>query len=71
MDFKLSRGLPGMPQLPPQFPTLLLVIGTLFAGFGLLLIWNEWLLRYLIAGVFLLMGALLLLAGVRTKRLLG
>lgn len=71
MDFKLNRGMPGMPQVPPQLPTLLLVLGAAFGGFGLMLIWNEWLLRYLVAGVFLLLGAILALTGLRAKRLLG
>ncbi len=71
MDFKLNRGMPGMPQVPPQLPMLLIVVGAAFAGFGLMLIWNEWLLRYLVAGVFLLIGGLLLLSGLRAKRLLG
>ena len=71
MDIKLNRGLPGMPQVPQQLPTLLLVIGAAFAGSGVLLLMNEWLLRWLIAGLFLLIGALLLLTGMRAKRLLG
>jgi hypothetical protein len=71
MDIKLNRGIPGMPTLPPQLPVLLFVLGGSSCGFGLLLIWNEWLLRYLVAGVFLLLGAVLLLTGLRAKRMLG
>jgi hypothetical protein len=71
MDIKLNRGLPGMPQIPSQLPTLLLLLGGGAVGFGLLLLWNEWLLRWLIAGVFLLVGSLLLVVGWRAKRLIG
>ena len=68
MDFKLNRG---MPQVPAQLPNILIALGGIAAAFGLLLIWNEKLLIYLVAGVFLLLGALLLLTGIRAKRLLG
>lgn len=71
MDFKLNRGMPGMPQIPSALPTLLLVLGSSAIGLGLLLLWNEWLLRWLVAGVFLVLGALLLLTGLRAKRMLG
>jgi hypothetical protein len=71
MDFKLNRGLPGLPTVPPQLPALLLLLGGGACAFGLLLIWNEWLLRWLVAGVFLALGALLVLAGLRAKRMLG
>ncbi len=71
MDINLSRGMPGMPQVPTQLPTLLIVLGAISAGFGLLLLWNPWLLQWLVAGVFLLIGALLLLTGLRAKRMLG
>lgn len=72
MDFTLNRGLPGgMPQLPPALPNLLLLVGGCIAGLGLLLLWNEHLLRYLVAGVFLAIGGLLLLIGVRAKKMLG
>jgi hypothetical protein len=70
MEFQLNRGMPGMPQVPPVLPVLLMLVGAGAAFFGLLLIWNEWLLRYLVAGVFLAIGALLLLLGVRLKRIL-
>jgi hypothetical protein len=71
MEINLNRGMPGMPQLPTQLPTLLLVLGAAAIGFGLLLLWNEWLLRYMVAGVFLLIGAVLLMTGLRAKRMLG
>lgn len=71
MDIKLNRGMPGMPQIPTQLPTLLLFLGCGATGFGLLLLWNEWLLRWLVAGVFLLIGALLLITGLRAKKMLG
>ncbi len=71
MEINLNRGLPGMPQVPSQLPTLLLMLGAASAFLGLLLIWNEHLLRWLVAGVFLLIGALLILTGLRAKRMLG
>ena len=60
-----------MPSLPPQLPIILLVLGVASVGFGLLLLGNEWLLRYLVAGVFILIGGILLLTGWRAKRMLG
>jgi hypothetical protein len=71
MDINLNRGMPGLPQVPAQLPMLLLLLGGGALGFGLLLIWNEWLLRWLVAGVFLLLGAVLVLTGLRAKRMLG
>jgi hypothetical protein len=71
MDIKLQRGMPGMPQIPTNLPVLLLVLGAGAIGFGLLLLFNEWLLRWLVAGVFLVIGALLLLTGMRAKKMLG
>jgi len=68
MDINLNRGL---PQLPTQLPTLLLFLGGGSCCLGLLLIWNENLLRWLVAGMFLLIGALLLVTGLRAKRLMG
>jgi hypothetical protein len=68
MDINLNRG---MPQLPPQLPNLLLCLGGGAMFLGLMLIWNEQLLRWLVAGMFLLIGALLLLIGLRAKRMLG
>jgi hypothetical protein len=70
MDIKLNRGMPGM-QIPTQLPTLLLLLGGGSIALGLMLIWNEQLLRWLVAGVFLLLGAVLLLTGLRAKKLLG
>lgn len=71
MDIKLNRGMPGMPPIPTQLPTLLLLLGAGSIGFGLLLLWNEWLLRWLVAGVFLVIGAVLALTGLRAKKMLG
>lgn len=68
MDINLNRGL---PQLPTQLPTLLLCLGAGAMFFGLMLLWNEWLLRWLVAGLFLLVGALLLVTGLRAKKMLG
>ena len=63
--------MPGVPSLPPNLPLILLVLGVASIGFGLLLLWNDWLLRYLVAGIFLLLGGLILLIGARAKRMLG
>lgn len=71
MDIKLNRGASGMPQIPLQLPTLLIVLGAGALVFGLLLLWNEWLLRWLVAGVFLVVGGLLLMTGMRAKKMLG
>ena len=60
-----------MPTIPPQMPIVLTVIGAGFAAFGLLLIYNEWLLRWLVASVFLVIGGLLLIVAWRAKRMLG
>ena len=68
MDINLNRG---MPHLPTQLPTLLICLGGAAMFLGLMLIWNEQLLRWLVAGVFLLIGALLLLMGLRAKKMLG
>jgi hypothetical protein len=71
MEFQLRGGMGGMPSLPPSAPILLLVPGACLVGFGLLLFFNEWLLRWIMAGMFVLIGALLLMAGMRMKRMLG
>jgi hypothetical protein len=71
MDIKLTRGMPGMPQIPTQLPVLLFLLGGGAIAFGLLLIWNEHLLRWLVASLFLAFGALLVLVGLRAKRFLG
>lgn len=71
MEFKLNGGMGGMPQLPPAAPYLLMVPGFALCFFGLLLFFNEWLLRWIIAGLFLVIGGLLALAGLRAKKLMG
>jgi hypothetical protein len=72
MDINLKGGgMPGVPSIPPNLPIILLVLGVASIGFGLLLLWNDWLLRYLVAGIFLLLGGLILLIGARAKRMLG
>jgi hypothetical protein len=69
MEIKLNRGAPGM--LPPHAPMLLMVPGAGLIAFGLLLLWNEKLLVYIVAGMFILLGSLLVLGGWRAKRMLG
>lgn len=71
MDIKMNRGIPGMPSLPPQLPQLLFVLGAAAAGLGLMVLVYEWLLRWMVAGVFLLLGAVLLMTATRAKRMLG
>lgn len=72
MEIHLNRGMPGgMPQLPTQLPTLLIILGAGSLFLGMLLFLNEWLLRWMVAGLFCLVGAVLLLTGVRAKRMLG
>jgi uncharacterized membrane protein HdeD (DUF308 family) len=72
MDINLKGGgMPGIPSLPRNLPKLLLIIGVLSIGFGLLLLFNEWLLTYLVAGIFILLGGVVLLIGSRAKRMLG
>lgn len=71
MDIKLKGGMPGMPQIPVQLPMLLFLLGGGAIGFGVLLLWNERLLVYLVAGMFFLLGAVLLMTGYRAKRMLG
>lgn len=71
MEINLNRGMPGMSMMPPQLPTLLFVLGGGAVFLGLMLLYNEWLLRYMVAGVFLVVGALLLLTAMRAKRMLG
>ncbi len=68
MDINLNRG---MPSVPPNLPMLLLVLGAGSAGLGVLIIWNEDLLRWMVAGIFLLIGAVLLLTGLKARRMLG
>lgn len=72
MEIHLNRGMPGgMPPLPTQLPTLLMFLGAGALFLGLMLFWNEWLLRWLVAGLFCVIGAVLLLTGLRAKRMLG
>jgi len=70
MDINLKGRMPGM-GVPPQLPVLLLLLGSASVFLGLMLIWNEDLLRWLVAGVFLLIGAILLMTGWKAKRMLG
>jgi hypothetical protein len=71
MEINLNRGMPGMPQLPTQLPTLLLFLGGGAIFLGMLLFLNEWLLRWLVASLFCVVGAVLVLTGLRAKRMLG
>lgn len=71
MDFQLGRGMPGMPQVPQQLPTLLFVLGGAAVGLGFAVLIYEWLLRWLVAGVFVLLGVVLLATAARAKRMLG
>ena len=71
MDFQLGRGMPGMPKVPQQLPMLLFVIGAAAVGFGFAVLVYEWLLRWLVAGVFVLLGVVLLATAARAKRMLG
>ena len=71
MDIRLKGGMPGMPMIPPQLPALLTLLGGGAAFLGFMLLLNEWLLRWLVAGVFLLIGGLLLIVAWRVKRMLG
>lgn len=60
-----------MPTIPPQLPVLLTMLGAGAVFLGLMLLLNEWLLRWLVAGVFVLIGGLLLVVAWRAKRMLG
>ena len=71
MDIRLKGGMPGMPTIPPQLPLLLFFVGGGVFAFGLLLLFNPWLLQYLVAGMFLVLGGLLLIVAWRAKRMLG
>ena len=66
-----GMGMGGMPQLPRAAPYLLLIPGLCLCAFGLLLFFNEWLLRWIVAGLFLVVGGLLTLIGLRTKKMMG
>ena len=71
MDFKLKAGMPGMPSIPPQLPTVLFVLGAAVAGFGMLVLIYDWLVRWLVAGVFMALGLVLLMTAARARRMLG
>lgn len=71
MDFKLKAGMPGMPSIPPQLPVVLFVLGAGVAGFGMLVLIYDWLVRWLVAGVFLVLGVVLLMTAARARRMLG
>ena len=71
MEFKLKGGMPGMPQIPSQLPMLLFLLGGGAIGLGLLVFFNPQLVVWMIAGVFILIGVILVLTGLRAKRLLG
>ena len=73
MDFKIKGGMPmgGMPQLPSNAPMFLLVPGAAFVLLGVWLLISPKLLVYLVAGILFPIGGLLLLAGLRAKRMLG
>lgn len=71
MEFKLKGGTPGTPQLPASAPMMLMVPGIGLMLLGVLILTNHQLLVYMVAGIFLLLGGLLTLAGFRAKRLLG
>ena len=49
MEYRLKGGMPGMPQLPPAAPYIPLVIGAGLMLFGIMLFFNEWLLRWIVA----------------------
>ena len=74
MDYRLKGGmpgLPGMPQLPPTAHLIPLVIGGGLVLFGVALFFNEWLLRWIVAGILVFVGLLLTMLGLRLKRMLG
>lgn len=71
MEIHLNRGMPGMPPIPGQMPMLLMLFGGAAIFLGLMLAFNEWLLRWLVAGVFIVFGAMLVAVGLRAKRMLG
>lgn len=71
MDFKLKAGMPGMPSIPPQLPSVLFVLGAAVAGFGMLVLVYDWLVRWLVAGVFMILGLVLLMTAARARRMLG
>jgi hypothetical protein len=68
MDFNLHRG---TPRLPPQAANILMIPGFGLIGVGVLVIYNEHLLVYMIASLFFLLGGLLVVAGLRLKKHMG
>lgn len=71
MDIKIKGGMQGMPQLPTNAPMFLIVPGIGLMLFGALIIYNPVLLTYIIAGLFLLLGLLLVMMGLRARKLFG
>lgn len=67
MEFNLPRG--GMPQLSPQAPMFLMVPGVVLIALGLLVLWNPVLIQYMVAGVFVAVGGLLVIVGRRMQRM--
>ncbi len=67
----MKGGMPGMPQIPQGLPMMMMAIGAGLIGFGALLIANEKLLIYVVAGLFMLFGLLLIFIGMRAKRMIG
>lgn len=71
MEFKLKGGMSGTPQFPANAPMMLMVPGVVLIAVGLLVLWNPELIKWMVAGVFILLGGMLTMAGMRAKRLLG
>jgi hypothetical protein len=74
MEYRMKGGMPGMPgmpQLPPTAHLIPLVIGGGLVFFGVALFFNEWLLRWIVAGILVFVGLLLTMLGLRLKRMLG
>jgi uncharacterized membrane protein len=69
MTFQLNRG--GLPQFPPNAPLFLIVPGAGLALFGLLVLFNPDLIRWMVGGLFLVVGGLMLFAGMRARKMLG
>jgi hypothetical protein len=68
MEFNLPRG--GMPQIPPQAAMFVLVPGVLLIGIGVLVLFNEVLIKFMVAGVFIVLGGLLVLLARRLQRMI-
>lgn len=67
MEFNLPRG--GMPQIPPQAPMFVLIPGVALVGIGVLVLFNEVLIKFMVAGMFIVIGGLLVLLARRLQRL--